>query len=180
MVNDDSDLVVLCEGQHLRLLRRGRWEFAERRDFKGAVVIVALTPEGRLLLIEQFRPPVGCPVIELPAGLAGDEPGEGNEALAAAAQRELREETGYDAAIWDRLAEGPASAGVSNEVVTFFRASGLTKVGAGGGDHREQIVVHEVLRAELAAWLRQKREAGAVIDVKIFAGLHFLDGGQPV
>ena len=144
------------------------------------MVIVAVTRDGRLLFIEQFRPPVNRPVIELPAGLAGDIPGEETEAFATAARRELVEETGYEAARLKRLAGGPASAGVSNELVTFFLATGLRKVGTGGGDDHEDIVVHEVPLAKVTRWLKQKEKAGAMIDVKIFAGLYFLSGGKPV
>jgi ADP-ribose pyrophosphatase len=175
-----SDPVHLHEGKHLRFVRRGHWEYAERRGISGAVVIVAVTREGRLLLTEQFRPPVNRVVIELPAGLAGDIPGEEAEAFATAARRELLEETGYAAARMKRLAGGPASAGVSNEIVTFFLATGLREVGAGGGDAHEDIIVHKVPLTRVTRWLRQKEKDGALIDVKIFAGLYFLIGGNPV
>ena len=73
-MNDLPAPKVLASGKYLRLLAQGHWEFAERVNATGAVVIVALTDEGRLLLVEQYRIPVGCPVIELPAGLVGDVP----------------------------------------------------------------------------------------------------------
>src|SRR4051812_28799357 len=88
---------LLCEGKHVRLFRIGHWEFADRVKGSGAVVIVAITPEGNLLLTEQFRLPVNANVIELPAGIAGDIDGQEKEELATAAHRELLEETGYEA-----------------------------------------------------------------------------------
>src|SRR5688572_24510395 len=63
---------TLCEGKHIRLVQRGTYEFASRRKASGIVGIIAVNAKGKLLLIEQFRPPVGKRVIEIPAGLAGD------------------------------------------------------------------------------------------------------------
>ena len=108
----------------------------------GIVAIIAVTDDGKLLLVEQDRPPVGRRVIELPAGLAGDENGAEHEDLATAARRELREETGYDAAEMVRVAAGPPSAGMTDEVITLFRARGLRKVDDAGGVGSEQITLN--------------------------------------
>ena len=62
----------LHAGRHLRLVERNGWEFVERPGVRGIVVVAAVTPGGRLLLVEQRREPVGTRVVELPAGLAGD------------------------------------------------------------------------------------------------------------
>ena len=68
---------VLYEGQWLRMCRRGRWEYAERTHGDGmAVIIVAATPDDRVLFVEQPRVPLGARTIEMPAGLVGDQPGE--------------------------------------------------------------------------------------------------------
>ena len=88
----------LAEGKHLRLVVDGRWEFAERTSASGAVCIVAVTPEQRVLIEEQHRVAMGTNVLELPAGLAGDSPADHGEQLARAAERELLEDTGYQAA----------------------------------------------------------------------------------
>src|SRR5688500_16928283 len=121
---------VLASGKFLRLVRRGRWEYADRVNSSGAVVIVAVTDDGRLVLTEQHRLPLDRRVIELPAGLAGDEPGQSDEDFSLAARRELLEETGYECREMIELMTGPTSAGLSTEIVTMFLARGLSKVHA--------------------------------------------------
>jgi ADP-ribose pyrophosphatase len=165
---------VLAEGRHLRLVRRRGWEYAERTNAAAIVVLVAVTPEGRLVLTEQHREPVGGAVIELPAGLVGDRPGEADEDLATAARRELLEETGYEAGAVRPLAAGPPSAGLSSEVVTFLVAADLRRVGAGGGDEHEAITVHEVPLATVPDWLAAQARAGRLVDPKVYAGLYLL------
>jgi ADP-ribose pyrophosphatase len=91
-----------------------------------------------------------------------------------AAIRELEEETGYRAASMTELFGGPASAGLSSETMTFFRAEGLKKVGLGGGDDAEDIVVHEVPLDEVEDWVRRyTRENDCLLDMKVFAGVYF-------
>jgi ADP-ribose pyrophosphatase len=163
--------VVLAAGRFLRLVRRDGWEFVERVRATGVVAIVAVTTAGELILTEQFRPAVAGRVIDLPAGLAGD--GPRTEELATAARRELIEETGYDARRLTLLAQAPTSPGLTTEVVSFFRATGLKKVAAGGGVEGEQITIHAVQLDRMDAWLRRRSRAGIQIDCKVFAGLHF-------
>ena len=158
----------------MRFVNHGGWEYVERPAASGVVAVVALTDDGLLVLIEQYRPPVGRTVIELPAGLAGDVPGQSDEPLAAAAIRELREETGYQAEQMQQLTAGPSSAGLTSEIVTLFLASGLTKVGPGGGDASEDIRVHEVPLVDVHDWLARKLQDGAPTDPKVYAGLYFL------
>lgn len=168
-----SDRQVLAEGKHLRLVQQGRWEYAERTKASGAVVLVAVTSDGRLLLVEQFRVPLGKPVIELPAGLVGDIEGAEAEELAAAARRELLEETGYEAATLRLVAEGPPTSGLASEIVAFLVATDLTRASAGGGDDSEQITVHAVELTGVPQWLTEQAARGALIDPKIYAGLYF-------
>ncbi|HEV8631801.1 MAG TPA: NUDIX hydrolase [Thermoanaerobaculia bacterium] len=168
-----DDVEVLGEGRHLRLLRRRGWEFVTRRGVRDIVVLIAVTPGGELLLVEQHREAVGAAVIELPAGLAGDEPGAAGEGLEDAAQRELREETGWEATTWERLASGPPSAGASSEVVTLLRGRGLVRRGPGGGAGDERIRVHTVPLAAAAGWLGAQQAAGRLVDPKVWAGLWF-------
>ncbi|MDB6035331.1 MAG: hypothetical protein JWM16_5669 [Verrucomicrobiales bacterium] len=165
---------VLYRGKHIQMVRLGNWEFAHRPEISGIVAIVAATAEDEILLVEQFRPPVGKYVLELPAGLAGDLAGSEKEDLAEAAKRELLEETGYQAGQMTLLTEGPPSAGIASEVVTFFRADHLRSVGCGGGDHSENIIVHKVPLANAVAWLETQRQSGKLVDPKVFAGLFFL------
>ncbi|MCK4658154.1 MAG: NUDIX hydrolase [Phycisphaerae bacterium] len=169
----DSHEQVLAQGRHLRLVRRDGWEYAVRYTVGGIVAILAITDDDRLILTEQYRPPVRKAVIELPAGLAGDVQGEESETLATAAHRELLEETGYQAQQMVYLAEGPPSAGLSDEIITFFRAIGLQKVGAGGGVDHEKIKVHEVPLAEVNSYLETVAGQGLLIDPKVYTGLYF-------
>jgi ADP-ribose pyrophosphatase len=162
---------TVLEGRHLRFIKRGGWECVERKKASGIVAILAVTPEGGVLLVEQFRPPVGSRVIELPAGLAGDIEGAEGEALAEAARRELLEETGYGAGRMECLGEGPASAGLCDEIITFFRAHDLRRVAEGGGDADEEIRVHEVRLVDLRRWCGDRRHEGCLVDYKIHAAL---------
>lgn len=163
---------ILHTGRHLRLVSLDGWECTERVGSTGCVGVIAITPEHNLLLVEQYRPPVGARVIELPAGLVGD--AKRGETPESAARRELREETGFTAAKWTYLGRGPSSAGLTSEVVDLFLAEELTRFGPGGGDGTEQITVHAVPLLEVDAWVSAKRNEGLMIDFKVIAGLYAL------
>jgi ADP-ribose pyrophosphatase len=165
---------TIAEGKRLRFVRRGTWEYVTRRGATGVVVVAAVTDEGKLLLVEQDRIPIGRRAIELPAGLAGDEPGAEHEHLVEAAKRELLEETGYTAARWQEVFTGPSSAGLTDEMITFFLASGLTRQSDGGGVAGEDILVHEVPLDEVDQWLSEKTREGLAVDVRVYTGLYFL------
>lgn len=172
-MTDRMEKQILHTGSYLRLCKLGRWEFAERTNASGVVVIVGVTDQGRLVLTEQLRVPLATQVIELPAGLAGDVRGDEEESLERAAERELLEETGFQAKSMARLTSGPPSAGLSPEVVTFFWAEGLSRVAAGGGDESEQIRVHEISLSDLPSWLEAQESRGASVDPKVYVGLYF-------
>jgi ADP-ribose pyrophosphatase len=174
MSEEDKSPKILGEGRFLRLLAQDGWEWVERTQCSGVVVILALTPENKVLLVEQFRAPMGNQVIEFPAGLAGDLPGQQNEAMRDAAIRELLEETGYQAEEMHYHLAGPISAGMSSEQIHFLEARGLKKVGPGGGDETESITVHEIPLDQADAWLRKRILEGTLVDPKVFAGLYFL------
>jgi ADP-ribose pyrophosphatase len=164
---------TIHEGKYLRFCVEDHWEYAERTNAGSAVIIIARTPEDKLLFVEQFRIPMGCNTIEMPAGLVGDL--DASDTLELAAKRELLEETGWQADAVQVLMIGPTSAGLSNEMIAFVRATGLTRIHAGGGDDTENITVHEVPAAEAAAWLTQKMAEGYSMDPKLWAGLWLLD-----
>ena len=163
-------------GRFLSLVERNGWEFTSRSNASGVVVIVAVTDLDEIVLVEQFRPPVATPVIELPAGLVGDQ-GDGDESKESAAIRELEEETGFTAARVRVLMESPSSAGMSDEVITFVLASDLTRTGPGGGDDSEDIELHLVPLAQVDQWLQARIEAGTALDPKIFAALYWINRG---
>lgn len=164
----------LYAGRFLRLLKNGRWEYVERTNAHCAAVIVAVTAENELLLVDQMRVPLGGRVIELPAGLVGDQEDMPGEALEAAANRELIEETGYSAARWTHLTAGPPAPGLANEMLYFLRAEELTQVGEGGGVGGEDIIVRKLPLDEVEDWLNQQRTAGELVDPKVYIGLYFL------
>ncbi len=156
---------TVWQGKYLSVRQSGTWEYAERVGSIAAAVIVAIDGEGRLLLVEQYRVPLGRTCLELPAGLVGDE-SEG-EGVADAARRELEEETGYHAAIVEERGEFYSSPGMTSESFTLVLATGLTRTGHGGGDAQENITVHRVAPESIAGFVAEKRRAGVAIDAKM-------------
>jgi len=171
----NAPVETLYVGKWLSLRKRGRWEYAERNNPGGAVIILAVTPEDKVLFVEQYRVAIQQRTIEMPAGLIGDLHENGDEDALLAASRELEEETGYRCERLEFVHEGPSSSGMSTEMIAFVRAWDLTKVGPGGGDDSENIVVHEVPRKEAGQWLFARAADGYSIDPKLFAGLWFIE-----
>jgi len=161
-------------GKFLSLRERDNWEYAERVNSEGVVVIIATTGSNDLVLVEQFRIPVNADVIELPAGLMGDMARFKSESVFSAASRELLEETGFRADHWEMQLECPASAGMSSEILTIVRARGLHRIGPGGGDKSENIRVHLVSLDTIDNWLQTQISAGKKLDAKIYAALYWL------
>jgi ADP-ribose pyrophosphatase len=161
---------VMWAGKYVRALKRGRWEFVSRTNDVGAVVILAEF-EGQVILIDQPRMAVGGRCVELPAGLVGDE--DRNATVEGTAVKELEEETGFTAERIERLGEFYASPGMLSESFTLVRAHGVTRSGDGGGTHDEDINVHLVARADIPAFVEQKRAEGFNIDVKLLIFLNF-------
>ena len=157
-------------GRFLGMKERDGWEYAFRTNVSGVVVMVPVTADGELVLVEQYRTPVKSRVMELPAGLVGDD-GDAEEDLETAAQRELDEETGYRAGYLEKLLTCPSTPGMSNEVVTILYAGDLERVGSGGGTDNEDIIVHHVPLASVPGWLDERMAEGIMIDPKIYAGL---------
>lgn len=161
-------------GKYLRMKSENGWEYVERSNCSGIVVIVPVTDAGEVLFVEQYRIPVGTSVIEFPAGLVGDLHDDPDELLETAAERELLEETGYKAGTMEYLTEGPPSAGLSSEILTFFLAKNLQKVSEGGGDHTESIKVYKIPVSDVETFLEKKMKQGILIDPKVYAGLYFI------
>lgn len=174
MPKNPAERKILAKGEFLSLIREAHWEYAQRVNASGAAIIVAVTDDQKLILVEQYRIPCHARTIELPAGIAGDNSAFANEALAETARRELLEETGYAATSIELLTSGAASSGLSSEIVTLFRASGLSRVGPGGGHDGEGITVHEVPIAQAHNWLADKTRSTLLVDPKIYAALYFI------
>ena len=154
---------VRWEGKFLRIVQQGRWEYVERCGDVHAVVILA-EHDGRIVLIEQERVPLGRRCLELPAGLVGDEDDKGIEETAI---KELEEETGFTATRIERLGEFASSPGMASEGFTLVRAYGLSKIGDGGGTEHEEIEVHLVERDKVAEFVAERRVAGIAVDARM-------------
>jgi ADP-ribose pyrophosphatase len=163
---------VVWEGRFIAAKRRGKWEYVSRTRNIGAAAILAVH-EGQVVLVEQYRVPIGANCLELPAGLIGDQ--EEGEEVERAAIRELEEETGYRAERMVDLGRFHASSGMSSEGFTLLRAEGLIRVGEGGGVEGEEIIVHHVPVAQIASFAAAKRAEGCAMDVKL---LLLLGGGM--
>jgi ADP-ribose pyrophosphatase len=169
-LDDLPPLEVMWEGKFVRALRRGKWEYASRANDIGAVVVLA-EYDGKTILVEQLRVPLGRRCIELPAGLVGDQ--DANATPESTAIKELEEETGFTADRVERLGDFYASPGMLSEGFTLVRAHGVRRIGEGGGDENEDIKVHLVARAEIPNFIDLKRAEGLGIDVKLLLFMNF-------
>jgi ADP-ribose pyrophosphatase len=160
----DAAEETVWKGRFLEMKKRGRWEYVGRVGGVQAAVVIAID-DGHILLIEQYRVPLGRLCLELPAGLVGDE--SEDETVEMSAARELEEETGYRPAKCTALGSFYASPGMVSECFTLVRAEGLTRVSEGGGTTDENIVVHRVPLATIADFIAERRAAGLAIDVKL-------------
>ena len=166
MQDPDAAEEIMWQGRFVVAKKRGRWEYVSRaRNIRAAVILAV--DDGHVLLVEQFRVPLGRVCIELPAGLIGDDEDAEGEAAEIAGGRELEEETGYRAARIDNIGEFFSSPGMVTESFTLLRASGLEKVSEGGGLPGEDITVHRVPLDGLEAFLAERRAQGDAIDVRL-------------
>ncbi|WP_374412281.1 NUDIX hydrolase [Novosphingobium colocasiae] len=163
----DAPEEVMWEGRFITAKRRGRWEYVGRARGIHAAVILAVDAEDHVILVEQYRVPLGRPCIELPAGLVGDHDHNQGEDPGIAAARELEEETGYRAGRMENLGEFFSSPGMVSESFTLFRAHDLVRTSAGGGVDGEDIRVHRVPLTAIEAHMADWRAQGYAMDVKL-------------
>lgn len=187
--NPDHPLDPLVERLvESELLHRGRFlEFrvdtVERADGRrarrdvavhpGAVAIVAVDPEGCLLLVRQYRHPAGRALLEIPAGTLDRDPVSGaTEDPDAAARRELEEETGYRAAAWERLADFWTAPGFATERIFLYLATDLAPAGA----DRRAPDEDESLELVRLPWREAvtAAERGEIRDAKSLIGISWL------
>lgn len=171
-MTEDSTAPVetMWRGKYLSALRRGRWEYVSRTGSTNAVVVIA-EHDGKIILVEQYRVPVGKRCLELPAGLVGDE--DANAGVEDTAVKELEEETGFTADHIEVLGEFHSSPGLLAESFTLVRAHGIRKVGEGGGTDHEDIIVHLVERSRIPDFVESRRRDGVAVDVKLLPFLNF-------
>jgi ADP-ribose pyrophosphatase len=132
----------------------------------GAVAIVALDDEGKIVLVNQYRPAVQARLDELPAGLLDV---DGEPALVAA-QRELLEETGLVAEEWDVLVDLLSSPGMTDEAVRIFLARGLSVAEDSGFEAEHEELTMSVYREPLAEAVRRVL-SGGVTNASAVAGI---------
>ncbi len=156
---------IAWQGRFITAKTRGKWEYVSRARGIRAAVILAIDDADYVLLVEQYRVPLGRICIELPAGLIGD--GDEPEEDTAAAARELEEETGYRAERMEVLGEFWSSPGMVTESYSLLRAHGLTRISEGGGTAGENITVHRVALSGIAEAVAGWRAAGYAIDTKL-------------
>ncbi len=164
---------TLHRGKYLHFMNDRGWEYVKRVNCTGIVVIIAATPKGEAVLVEQYRPAVRRNVIEWPAGLVSDSGKK--ESLITAANREFLEETGCRAGRLRPLISGPLSAGLCANALSLFMAERVEKVSAGGGDGTEAITVHFVPLKKIEGWLSKMQKKGRLVDPKIYTGIYFLE-----
>ncbi len=160
----DAPAETMWAGRFITAKRRGRWEYVSRARNIGAAVILAID-DGHVLLVDQYRVPLGRRCLELPAGLIGDDGAD--EAPEAAAMRELEEETGYRVGAIEDLGEFFSSPGMVSESFHLMRAHHLVRVGDGGGVDDEGIVVHRVALDAVPNFVAEMRGKGYAVDVKL-------------
>ena len=160
----DQTEEIVWQGKYVTAKRRGRWEYVGRaRNIRAAVILATI--DGDVLLVEQYRVPLGKTCLELPAGLIGDD-AEGENDLVAAG-RELEEETGYRAGHLVDLGTFYSSPGMVSESFTLVRATELVQTGPGGGTEGEDITVHRVPIAGVSEFVAAKRAEGCGVDVRL-------------
>jgi len=155
-LNMKRDTVSLPDGQEA---------VREYLTHPGAVAVVALLDDGRVLLERQYRYPIAKACIEIPAGKL-----EIKEDPLLCAQRELAEETGYTAKKWSYIRRIHPVISYSTEFIDIYLAEGLVP-GASHLDEEEFLDVFAAPLEQLIAWV----EDGEITDVKTMISAYWLD-----
>lgn len=141
-------------------------------EHPGAVAVVALTADGEVILVRQFRAAVDEELWEIPAGLLDHD----GESLVEAAARELHEEVGLAADRWSHLHTFLNSPGCSNERVHIYLAEGLTDIGRNAdGPEEEHMTISWVTLGDAVAMVQR----GEITDAKTAIGLLLTQAGRP-
>lgn len=150
------------------LLPNGNQASREVVEHPGAVAVVPVLPDGRVLMVRQFRHPVGEILLEIPAGKLS--PGENPDDCAL---RELEEETGYLAGKLQRVASIFTAPGFTDEVIHIYLASDLKKTAVNPDEDEFLAVVAHEPQA-----IRQLIRSGDICDAKTIAGFYLLQENQ--
>ncbi|HUP93241.1 MAG TPA: NUDIX hydrolase [Solimonas sp.] len=170
---------TLHDGQFLKLLRDGHWEYVTRQNnAHGAAAMVAVTEAREIVLVEQYRIPLHARTIELPAGIIGDAQDNRDESIESSALRELLEETGYRGSVARVLCSGPTAPGLTSEFSNLVLVTGLKREHDCGGVEGEDITVHVVALDQVHDWLEAQRGKGLLIEPRVYAGLYFVLAGK--
>jgi len=156
---------IMWSGKYIETIKEGQWEYVRRPNNVNAAVIIAID-DGHILLVEQYRVPIGKNCLELPAGLIGDI--NADEDILVAAARELEEETGYKAQHLENIGEFYPSPGMVSESFNLVKAHHLTKVSEGGGVDDENIIVHRIKLDNIQSFIAQKQSDNIALDGKLF------------
>jgi ADP-ribose pyrophosphatase len=135
----------------------------------GGVCMVAIDDQDRVLLVRQWRHAIGGPLLEIPAGTLDREPDGAIEDHAAAAARELEEETGSRAGSWQYLGAFYTAPGFTSELMHLYLATELTSAHEGGlqPDEDERLELHPIPFNDAVAMA----ERGEIRDAKSIVGL---------
>lgn len=146
----------------------GRQSTREYVVHPGAVVVIPYLDDATLLLIRQFRYPVGRVMLEFPAGKldAGEDPLD-------CARRELAEETGYTATDWQRVGQMHLAVGYSDELIHIYTAHGL-QAGEQQLDDEEFVQVEQASVSDFLNWC----DTGEVTDAKTMTCAYFVARGR--
>jgi ADP-ribose pyrophosphatase len=171
LIEKTVESVTLHQGKFLTLkcdtveLPDGKQATREYVEHPGAVMVIPLFDDGRVLLERQYRYPIAKVMLEFPAGKLDPDEDE-----LTCARRELQEETGYSAREWIFLTRIHPVISYSTEFIDIYLARGLT-AGANKLDEGEFLETFIADRAQLSEWVR----SGEISDVKTIIGSFWLE-----